>query len=218
MTGAPETTRSGSRPTHATSGGRRRDILLAALDCFTRLGFAATTMEDIRSQSGASTGSLYHHFAGKENLAAALYVEALRDYQVGFLHALVPRVTARRAVRVMVEYHLQWLRRHPDWARYLLDMGRQAELVATTREQVEAMNRDFSAAVLAWLEPHFGREDLQRPPPALLYAIVLGPAQYLARQWLGGRPEIDLAKAARVLVEAAWQALRPVTAAGKRGR
>lgn len=189
---------------------------MAALDCFTRLGFAATTMEDIRARSGASTGSLYHHFGGKEDLAAALYVEALRDYQAGFLRALVPRVSPRRAVRAMVDHHLRWVREHPDWARYLLDMGRQAELVAATREQVEAMNRDFSAGVLRWLEPHFVRGELRRLSPVLLYAIVLGPAQYLARQWLGGRAEVDLAAASGVLVDGAWKALRAASAPRRR--
>ena len=187
----------------------------SALDCFTRLGFAATTMDDIRVSSGASTGSLYHHFAGKEQLAARLYVEALRDYQAGFVAALAPRVSARGAVRLMVQYHLDWVRGHPDWARYLLDMGRQAELVEATRTEVEAMNRDFSATVLAWLAPHFARGTLRRLPPPLLYALVLGPAQYLARQWLGGRPELDLAAAAAVLADAAWRALRLARAPGK---
>ncbi len=32
-------------------------------------------MEDIRKLSGASIGSIYHHFANKELLARALYLE-----------------------------------------------------------------------------------------------------------------------------------------------
>ncbi len=210
-------TRAG-RPTHAAAAGRRRDILVAALDSFTHLGFAAATMDDIRTRAGASTGSLYHHFAGKEQLAAALYVEALRDYQTGFIATLAPRLSARRAARLMVEYHLSWVQEHPDWARYLLDMGRQAELVAATRAEVEAMNMDFSAAVLAWLAPHFERGVLRRLPPPLLYAVLLGPAQYLARQWLAGRPDPDLAAAVPMLADAAWRALRLARAPGKRAR
>jgi AcrR family transcriptional regulator len=33
----------------------------------------------VRELSGASTGSIYHHFGDKEGLAAALYIEAMRD-------------------------------------------------------------------------------------------------------------------------------------------
>jgi len=208
-----------TRATHAASAGRRQDILLAALDCFGRTGFAATTMDDILRRSGASTGSMYHHFGSKDELAAALYVEALRDYQAGFLRALVPRVGARRAVHVMVQYHLDWVRRYPDWARYLLDMGRHANLVSATREQVAAMNRDFSAEIVAWLEPYFARGELRRLSSSLLYALVLGPAQYLARQWLDGRAGIGLAKASGLLADAAWRALQPASISrGKRGK
>lgn len=196
------------RSIHAATAGRRRSILVAALDCFSRLGFAATTMDDIRASSRASTGSLYHHFGSKEELAAELYVAALQDYQAAFLAALAPQAGARRSVRRMVEAHLDWVRERPDWARYLLDMGRQADLVAATRSRVTAMNRDFSAAVLAWLAPHFERGALRRLPPPLLYGVVIGPTQYIASQWLGGRSEIDLAAAANVLADAAWRALR----------
>jgi hypothetical protein len=138
----------------------------------------------------------------------------LRDYQAGFVRALVPRAGARRAVRVMVDSHLGWVQGHPEWARYLLDMGRHAELVAATRNEVEAMNREFSAAVLAWLEPLFARGELRRLPPTLLHALVLGPAHYVARQWLAGGASIELGEAGRVLADGAWRALRPTARGG----
>ena len=73
----------------ATASARRRAaIVAAALECFTRKGVAATTVEDLRRGSGASIGSIYHHFASKEHVAAALYLDALADYQRGMLVAL----------------------------------------------------------------------------------------------------------------------------------
>ena len=55
----------------------RDEILDAALACFNEKGFTATTVEDVRGRSGASVGSIYHHFGGKEQIAAAIYVEGL---------------------------------------------------------------------------------------------------------------------------------------------
>ncbi len=40
---------------------------------FTESGFAAATVDDVRRRSGASVGSIYHHFGGKQELAEALY-------------------------------------------------------------------------------------------------------------------------------------------------
>ena len=80
---------------------RRDAILEAALDCFASYGFAKTTMDDIRLRAGASTGSLYHHFKSKEQLAAELYLEGVRRYQQGLRrelgrHGVDPRDVVRR--------------------------------------------------------------------------------------------------------------------------
>ena len=54
-----------------TTETRRKAILEAALKSFSTKGFTETTMEDIKRLSGASTGSIYHHFENKEMLAQA---------------------------------------------------------------------------------------------------------------------------------------------------
>ena len=53
---------------------RREEILTAALSCFLDKGFERTTLGDIRARSGASTGSIYHFFAGKRDLFGQLVV------------------------------------------------------------------------------------------------------------------------------------------------
>src|SRR5579863_3476481 len=132
------------------TGKRRRAILDAALACFARRGFAATTIDDIRRAAGASIGSIYHHFTSKEQLAAALFVEGLRDYQDGLLEKLArerrgrrsARRTAKRGVTLIVEQYLAWVAANPDWARYLLEMG-HAQFVEGVRGEFEDMNRRF---------------------------------------------------------------------------
>jgi AcrR family transcriptional regulator len=65
-------------------------ILDAATAVFSARGFSAATMADIVEHSGASIGSIYHHFGGKKELFLAIYdrlsadvehrvVEAARD-------------------------------------------------------------------------------------------------------------------------------------------
>src|SRR6266566_5134063 len=85
------------------SAGRRSRILEAALACFNERGFTATTIEEICQRSGASVGSVYHHFGGKEGLAAALYVEGLRGYQRGFRDVLELDLATEARVRDMNE-------------------------------------------------------------------------------------------------------------------
>lgn len=46
---------------------------------FTEQGFRATSVEDIVSDAGVARGSLYHHFASKEELFGAVYDEVLSE-------------------------------------------------------------------------------------------------------------------------------------------
>ncbi|VFT27135.1 transcriptional regulator [Pseudomonas aeruginosa] len=59
---------------------RKDEILQAALACFSEHGVDATTIEMIRDRSGASIGSLYHHFGNKERIHGELYLAGIGQY------------------------------------------------------------------------------------------------------------------------------------------
>ena len=195
---------------------RRRAILMAALECFTTRGVIVTTIAEIRAKASASIGSLYHHFGSKEALAAELYLEGLREYQRGFVARLRRHRRAEDGIKGMVAYHVDWVRKHQAWARYLLHM-REAEFLLTGEEGIRALNQGFSMDLRAWLAPHVKAETVVDLPVDLLLAIVLGPAQMLARQWLAGRASITPEDARRVLARAAWNALRGPGGRASRG-
>jgi len=65
---------------------RRRQILDAALRCFSRDGFHATTTADIVRESGVSQGTLYLYFATKDDIVVALADD--RHQAEAFLNAL----------------------------------------------------------------------------------------------------------------------------------
>src|SRR4051812_35651935 len=94
------------------SGSRRAQILEAALACFSELGYAATTVEEVRRRSRASTGSMYPHFAGKEQLAAALLSEGRHAYYESWLQSLERRRSAEAGVRSAVRSHFDWMARN----------------------------------------------------------------------------------------------------------
>ena len=58
--------------TDAQKEGRRQEILAAALRCFARGGFHATTIADIVRESGVSQGTFYLYFETKDDVIAAL--------------------------------------------------------------------------------------------------------------------------------------------------
>ncbi len=56
-------------------GGRRQALIRATKELLAEDGYTATSPRDILARSGAGQGSLYHHFRGKSDLAAAALSE-----------------------------------------------------------------------------------------------------------------------------------------------
>jgi AcrR family transcriptional regulator len=59
---------------------RRRQILDAALVCFSRRGFHQTSMQEIFDESGLSSGALYRYFKSKEEIVEAIAAETLGGF------------------------------------------------------------------------------------------------------------------------------------------
>lgn len=196
---------------------RRDAILNAALECFTERGYAATSIEDIRRRAGTSVGSVYHHFAGKEAIAAALYVEGIRAYQAGGLAVLAGADTAQAGVYGIVTYHLRWIVEHRSHAQFLLLHG-EPEVSALAAEPLRALNESYRQGVQSWLE-RVGRDGALRPLPYDVYAsVVIGPAQEFARRWVSGVADIEIDEAVPLLAEAAWRATQAETNTPSRPR
>jgi AcrR family transcriptional regulator len=66
----------------ARTDATQQRILDAATDVFSARGFSAATMVDIVEHSGASIGSIYHHFGGKKELFLAIYDRLSADVQL----------------------------------------------------------------------------------------------------------------------------------------
>jgi AcrR family transcriptional regulator len=187
---------------------RRDRILAAGLKSFLDHGVAGASIDDVRTRSGASVGSIYHHFGGKQGLAGAVFVMTLSSYQMSFLAALRAHPDdARCGVCAVVQAHLDWcLREQPDYARFLLFHGDAARAVAGA--DLARHNREFFAAVLDWWQPHAQRGLLRALDVDLIYALWLGPAQEYCRLRLGGREVVTAATARSALAQGAWRSLR----------
>jgi AcrR family transcriptional regulator len=186
---------------------RREQILEAARACFAEHGYAATTIEQIAARSGASNGSIYHHFGAKDGILAALYTSALASYQDELL-ALLRRFAddAEGGIRAAVVHHLEWVEAHPDETRTLFEHRATLERTARASE-LRDHNRPVLAEVRAWLKRHVEAGALHDLGP-LAAAVWFGPAQAVARDWIGGRLRGAPTDAAEALAGAAWRGMR----------
>lgn len=190
---------------------RRQDILDAALDVFLERGFDGATLAQIRARSGASTGSIYHFFKGKADIAATLLVMATS----GWASQSSPEATpadARAMISGSVEGFLRWGSDNPKLFAFMDDLLARSSASAEF-EPVAALLSDGRRRA-SELYALWAKAGLVRPISwDLAYALIMGPAYAVLRSRSQRRlDDADIA----IIVDAAWEAVRAAEAATSR--
>jgi AcrR family transcriptional regulator len=191
------------------SRSRRDQILKAGLELFLKHGVGATTVGEILERSGSSIGSFYHHFGGKADVAAALYLETLDAYKRSFLSEVHKHARARDGTEAAVRWHLRWTAANPDLASYLAHC-REPEVTTLSEARAQQINQAFYEELSEWLRPHFEAGEMKKLPADIYFALWMGPAIEFTRLWLmsSERDPRRLTRAESVLANAGWAALR----------
>lgn len=183
---------------------RKQQILDAALSAFLDLGYDATTIAEIRRRSGASTGSIYHFFPGKAEIAEALLSDAVAGWSALSTPPDDPN-PARAAITASVRGLLVWGTRNPGLFRFLEEIRKRSGFsalearLANGQDVAARLYKDWSAAGLV------------RPLPwPVAYALMLGPAYSYLRMGKAGAGPGDI----ETLTAAAWAAVALTPPAG----
>ncbi|MCY1286986.1 HTH-type transcriptional repressor Bm3R1 [compost metagenome] len=186
---------------------RKDEILQAALACVTEHGVDGTTIEMIRDRSGASIGSLYHHFGNKERILGALYLAGVSEYadllEAGFKTA----DSAEACVKLLVTSYVDWVAANPDWARFILHSRGRVE-AGELGDQLREANRLHFARVLQALASYREQGLFKELPVDCFAPIVIGPVQDFTRNWLAGRTQSQLLERRELFAQMAWESVR----------
>jgi|HubBroStandDraft_1064217.scaffolds.fasta_scaffold254228_2 AcrR family transcriptional regulator len=187
------------------SGERRRtEILDAALRCFDRQGVTATTIEDIRAESGASIGSIYHQFASKDEILTHLYCQAVSSFGAGLTKALRSKRHPKQGLRAAVQFHVRWIDVHRPLARIMLRWD-ESELSVAGQAKLREESRRFAKELGLWFKEAAVSGDIRSMTPELYAALLMGPLLEYGRRMIHdatigdhGQPE---------LADGIWRAL-----------
>lgn len=186
---------------------RKDDILQAALACFSESGVDATTIEMIRDRSGASIGSLYHHFGNRERIIGALYLEGIGQYAALLDAGVREGMGAEATVKLFVTCYIDWVVTHPDWARFILHNRGRVE-AGEMGEQLREANRQQGRRIAELLAVHRQAGAFREMPFELFNSVVIGPTHDYVRNWLAGRTRVELADCRDLLAQIAWESVR----------
>ncbi len=92
---------------------RRELILREAAELFARQGVAATTVREIADAAGILSGSLYHHFASKDEIVDAIVAAFLRDLRDRYAVVLAGTGSPAVRLRALLQVSLETVAEHP---------------------------------------------------------------------------------------------------------
>ncbi|MBG0847335.1 TetR/AcrR family transcriptional regulator [Pseudomonas sp. OA3] len=186
---------------------RKDEILQAALACFTEHGVDVTTIEMIRDRSGASIGSLYHHFGNKERIIAALYLAGTAQYAELLQRGFASAASAEACVKLLVTSYIDWVVANPDWARFILHSRSRVE-AGEMGDALREANRQHFAQILTALAEYRRQGLFKALPDDCFASVVIGPTHDLARNWLAGRTQSNLGECRELLAQIAWDSVK----------
>lgn len=146
----------------AARDDRVESILSAAAEVFSRKGFAATSMRAIAKRSGASLGSIYYHFEGKDDLLRELICAHFRRVQEALDRRLDRRLEPREELAVFIANHVGFFADHLDAMRV---MSHELDtLQGAAGREVAAQRQAYSrrlVGILARVRPELSAGELR---------------------------------------------------------
>ena len=197
----------GEQNRQAATAVRQAAILVATLELVGEKGVTAVTMSDICARSGASVGSVYHHFKDREGVLYALYRQCFDDCFAQLRTAVHNATEAKQGITALVHTYLSWVEANPACATFIYEAS-QGTLLRSYSQEIMAFKGAFYVDIFVWMAPFVESGELLRLPPWAYDAIMMGPAHEFARRWLGGMQELSMAEAQTIIAEAVWRAIR----------
>jgi AcrR family transcriptional regulator len=153
------------RPLRAPrSDNRLTAVLDAAARLFASKGYSAASMRDIAQACDMLPGSLYYHFAAKEDLLVAVYERGVEELRGGVHGAVAGLEAPWERLEAACAAHLETVLRASDYAQVLIRVVPEdiPPVAARLRELRDRYERDFAELVARLpLPPETDRKTLR---------------------------------------------------------
>jgi AcrR family transcriptional regulator len=152
----------------------RAELIAAAARAFSARGYRGASMEAIAAEAGYSTGAIYGHFSGKEDLFLAVFEDyaATRARELAELEERAGGPLPKR-VRVYADHWMARVRRDPSFVSLALEFLVHAARTPGLREAYAHRLAALRLTIARLLQEEAAREQLELPLPADELAIIL---------------------------------------------
>lgn len=168
----------------------RERLLEAAQRCFSRHGFAGTSVRTIAAEAGVAIGLVYAHFDSKDTLLLTVFAQGMLQVQGTFAVALEPLATGAAsgsAVTLLVRAAVDTVRKHLAFWQLTYSLRHQPEVLAVLGPRLAAWQTEIVQTLTQILAAKPGITSISNPPPSetratalALFAHIDGVCQHYA--------------------------------------
>jgi AcrR family transcriptional regulator len=157
---------------------RRRKVLDAAVEVFSRQGYRATSMQDIASKVGVGKASLYHYVSSKEELLIELYEEVLRENVAIARSAARSSVSPLEALEDILAQHISYACRNQRLLQVFFTQ--EAELPSKHRARLIAMRNEYEQTTAEIVREAIAQGQIELPTSVTIFLnTTLGAANWV---------------------------------------
>ncbi len=168
----------------AAKEARQEQILQAALRCFARRGYHATTIEDLVTETGLSRGALYLYYPSKEALYLALADRWNCGLEAAIRRQMTPDLSPVAVLQLIIEVTGAHVEAEADACRVLMEGWILGRTLPALEDQVERQQEQALQVFEQLLQAGVASGELRHDLPIHLHAqVLLASLQGLMVQW-----------------------------------
>ena len=149
-------------PRSQAKADRREALLAAAASLFAERGFTRVSLEELGAAAGVSGPAVYRHFDGKQDVLAAMLVDASTNLRSGAQTVIEHAATPRAALESLVKFHVNFALGNADVIR-VQDRDLDS-LAASDQHEVRTLQRSYVelwVGVLSQINPDAATAELR---------------------------------------------------------
>ena len=181
---------------------RRAQLLVAALEVFTAVGYHSAAMDEIADRANVSKPVLYQHFPSKLDLYLAVLDLHIDSLVFAIQKAIASNRENSSRVAATVDAYFGFIDSEGEAFRLLFESDMNLE--PQVRERLNRMTYDCAAAVSAVISIDTG---LGKEESMMLAVGIIGTVQTTARHRLDRDGKIDRQRATELVMNLIWRGI-----------
>jgi TetR/AcrR family fatty acid metabolism transcriptional regulator len=161
---------------------KRKAIIEAAIEIFSRRGFHKTKISQIAKAAGVADGTVYLYFKDKDDLLINAFDELISEKLVNIQNKIEHEASARDKLLKFFDYHIDLFTEKPAVARFLAIELRQSPDFYKSYPEYEPLKK-YLDYLKKLADEAIAEGDIRKVDTVALSYLIFGTMDFLLTEW-----------------------------------